>query len=562
MTFGLAYGAMWASIDGDDGSQVLTLEQIFNGDGVAFLSEIIVSTGTGTIRTTSGLPAMLGASMFGNGGTIGLVTSGTTILRYSDRGWIGPANDTRKPNTPYEARLVRPPRLSRNLPIRPWQGRQSTSSFGVLELANADGEFDNLIADPASGRLVSLLVGKAHADSGDWTEYRRFYSLFSAQAGSWEIGQSVAKLELSSWGPVLNGLAQSNVYAGTGGINGSADLEGQPRPLVFGEVFNIAPVLIDPSNLVYQVHDGQIDAVTAVRDRGAALTLDADYADYSALTGASLVTGEYATCLALGLIRIGSRASGQLTADVRGDADPSYINTTADILARFLGTRQGITAYSTAGFGSLPSGPIGYYISDQKTVLQVLSEMVAGCGGVLGETRTGKITAYTLTDPATATIRESLGQEDVIRLTPIAAEVPVGSIEVSYRNNWTVQQSDIAGSVSAADQADFARESRNTRKVTDAAALNAGANAVGRLRGFFTTESDAQSLADDLAGLHGVERRMWSVTLPPNYLDLGLGDAVQLTHPRVGTDRRFIVVGTEFALHQNQFIATLWGAAT
>lgn len=83
---------------------------------------------------------------------------------------------------------------------------------------------------------------------------------------------------------------------------------------------NIEPLLISDASLVYHVHDRPIEAVEAVRDRGEPLAFAGNFADYDALAGAGLSGGQYATCLAQGLLRIHSLNDGShITCDIRGD---------------------------------------------------------------------------------------------------------------------------------------------------------------------------------------------------------------------------------------------------
>jgi hypothetical protein len=60
---------------------------------------------------------------------------------------------------------------------------------------------------------------------------------------------------------------QPNVYAGTGGVDGGADLAGKRKPLCFGNPRNVSPVLLVPSLLIYQVHDGSVAGIDNVYDQ-------------------------------------------------------------------------------------------------------------------------------------------------------------------------------------------------------------------------------------------------------------------------------------------------------
>lgn len=78
---------------------------------------------------------------------------------------------------------------------------------------------------------------------------------------------------------------------------------------------NIKPVLIDPSYLVYQMHSGALAA--AVYDRDVPLTPEGrDYASLSSLMDAEIEPGRFATCALAGVLRLGARPDGAVTADI------------------------------------------------------------------------------------------------------------------------------------------------------------------------------------------------------------------------------------------------------
>ena len=65
--------------------------------------------------------------------------------------------------------------------------------------------------------------------------------------------------------------------------------------MVFGNALNITPVLLVPNLLIYQCHDGAMQAVDAVYDRGVPLTAAGDVANYAALAAASVSPGRSAS---------------------------------------------------------------------------------------------------------------------------------------------------------------------------------------------------------------------------------------------------------------------------
>lgn len=543
-----------------------------SGAQVAHLVEIEVGTGDPVAVETLGWPAMWGSSLWGSSGTIGTLPFSTATLRFSDLGWIGETVDLDKPNVFYAPRLALPGRFDRSFPVRPWAASAAIASYGRLLLFNGDGGLNGLADTPAEGRRVRLLTGQARVQSAlvsainegqPWARYANFGEVFVARGGAWSIGQISAELGLTSWAPRLEGPANPTRYAGTGGAEGGAELAGLPKPLCYGSNFNVTPVSVATASVEYQVHDGAVRGIDAVRVQGVAQVDAGDYADRASLIAAQpgLSVGEFATCEAEGRFVLASAPSGQVTADVRGDATPSYVSSAALILGRFLAGRQGIDAYSGTGFAQLNAGTAGIYVgAEERTALQVVTELVTGCGGALGETRSGALTAFVLHDPATYPVGLVVRRRDILRVEPLALPAPPATIEVSYRRNFTLQAGgDLAGSVGAADRDDYGRRWRVVSAATGAGSLNAAATQRVRLDSPLADWANAQTVANWLAGLHVNGRRLWRVQLSRAALDVALGQVVRLTHPQIGTDARLQVVGVGLALDLGTVDLTLWG---
>ncbi|NBW18077.1 MAG: hypothetical protein EBR82_59900, partial [Caulobacteraceae bacterium] len=248
------------------------------------------------------------------------LTATLPIVRVSDRGWIGEPGDSLAPNTPYAARLAEPPAIERNLPLYPDTSRRLALTAGELRLVNGDGALDALAGDwSVAGRRVVLRRGPHRRPlHAPLTEFSQVADLRAAGAASGTTRLAVplrpAAVELDV--PVCG------LYLGTGGMEGPSTLAGQFKPRLYGLKRNVEPVLIDAGLLLYQLHDGPLQQVLAVRDKGVALTAGGDVASYAALASTTVASGTYKTCLVAGLVRVGATPS-LLTADARGDNDAS-----------------------------------------------------------------------------------------------------------------------------------------------------------------------------------------------------------------------------------------------
>lgn len=498
----------------------------------------------------------------GGGTSVGQVS-----LRYADRHWVGDPDDTEHPNLFYEGRVNVPFQLVRAMPILPEEERRARRQFGQIEIANGDGALDPILQSYAvDGRRVRVLFGPYMGDYGD------FRAVLDVLGTGWEGTESDVRISLRDQGYSLDLPLQESLYAGTGGAEGTADLQGKPKPLTFGRCRNITLVLVDPVNLIYQFHDGEAFAVDAVFDRGAELTdSGTDVSGYAALVSQAVSSGQYATALDVGMIKLGALPDGLVTADVRGDADPDYINTLDTICLRILQVRHGLASKwidtgSFAGAAAI-AGEMGIYISpaDTPTTAQVLTRLMLAVGAWWGAGRDGRVRAGRLSAPEDRSPNLRLDQYDIIELAPDETPIPRWRQRVGFKPNWTIQRGeDLAGAVTAARR----------QFLTQPFSVFASSDAVTRVRhlqaldpdplpGLYENEADAETLADFLLALHSPDRRIFTVRLKRVGYRLDLQKIVRITYPRYGLDngKNFTVVGIiDQADERGDFVTLrVWG---
>lgn len=186
-------------------------------------------------------------------------------------------------------------------------------------------------------------------------------------------------------------------YAGTTGIEGGDDIKGRVKPWVFGRALNVEPVLIDAIDNVYQVSAyGPIHAINAVYERGASFgPAEGDYANYDALVAADISEGEWATCLAQGLFRLGAPQAGVITCDVDGDNGGGFLRRTGAILLRIAEVLGISTALidedSLEQLDLQVPYNVNVVISGQISLLDLAQAMAAPCNAVAGVSMLGKL---------------------------------------------------------------------------------------------------------------------------------------------------------------------------
>lgn len=303
---------------------------------------------------------------------------------------------------------------------------------------------------------------------------------------------------------------QLSLYSGTGGREGTPDLEGKPIPLAYGEVEGAEPTPVDPTIGTFQVHHGEFRGVQ-VNDRGVPLQNVKDvptYEDLEALTvegdpntdAPDIPEGFYVTCKREGYFRVAGY-SGPLTCDIQGDGlydgpvkfrnGVTFRNGVGFMSpgARTHRKRAGGLFYrittTRAGFkdteldlnrllqfdASFPFDQ-GYYAgsNSRPTVREVLTEIVDSVGAVVLRNRFGQIVLRELSGPGAASfvqIRDNTLTKPVERVA-----LPWGSpwtdVQLTYgRNERPLLETEISADLDD-DTKDRLKRSVRTIEVSDA----------------------------------------------------------------------------------------------
>lgn len=501
----------------------------------------------------------------------------TQNVYLSDKGFYTEPGDA-PPSQPFPARLLNPFNFEAAIPFDGRIGRGS-SAFGVIEIANADGELDALADYAWAGEPIEIKMGGrfniGRANESRLT-YPNFGRLFYGTAAGIAADRQSLRISLRDPAQRFAVPIQSTVYAGTGGKEGGSELVGRPKPLAYGVVRQVPPVLIDSANLVYQFHNGTVSAVSAVRDAGAALTFSADYASYALLVAAAIPAGQYATCLAEGMIRLGAKATALVTLDAQGDATDDgitsgYVQTVPAMVQRIAVTRGTSPLdypadFETSAFASLPTQASGIWIGPEvRTMDSVLDELMASIGGWWTFTRSGLVTAGVLATPAAATDVIDLSTADADRIERLAAPEPVWRVTLGYKKFYATQEpSSLAASLTAAEVDSYGKQYRfvSSNAATGASILAAYPQA--RELVVFTTLDDAteaQAECDRLLALFGKRRKAWRVRDVRQLFQYRIGQSVRLEHDRFGLSAGvdYVAVGLAENAAARAADLTLWG---
>lgn len=273
-----------------------------------------------------------------------------------------------------------------------------------------------------------------------------------------EFGAEAARLALSC--SVDTDAFARNVltasYAGTGGKEGSADLKDKPKPLLFGRCINVEPVRINAVDSVYQVSAyGPINQITAVYERADAFPAAlADYPTYAALVAASIPAGQWATCLAEGMFRLGAPAYGLITVDAEGHVSGTWLSRTGSVIAA-AASIAGVpseqvdataltnldTEVSTMTSGG---GIIGAYLDSQTSVIDLAKRLAKPLNAMAGVSLLGMLTVARISIGTPALTLDAQG-----RALPAVTAAQLQGVSPPYKRLafgaqrvWRVQSAD------------------------------------------------------------------------------------------------------------------------
>lgn len=490
----------------------------------------------------------------------------TTTLYLSDDRFQTSATDTPAKKA-FDPLIIDPGSIGRSAYSDGATGGATKLETGEIVLANIDGALDYLLDYGFDGQPVVIHTnnGIAVADyPADWTD------ILSATIESVETTADKFTFRLRDKQWVLKKPVCDSIYAGTNslpnGLEGIADdIKGQRKPKVFGAVLGVSPPWVNTSRLIYEV--GVCNSVDAVYDRALALNVEAVYTDQSDMETNAPTAGAFRAWPAGGYFRLGSSATGQITADVTAGANAAA-RTTAQVieeLALAAGLAAGeisssdITALDTAN-----AAVVGIWLQDETDYISAMDQIAEGISAYYGFDSAGVLRMGRLTAP-TGTAALTINDYDVLALERRPARdngVPAWRYTLYHTKNYTRQSGDIAGAVTDVRRAYIAQEWRSTT-AADAAIKDKHLLAQEmEAYGLMILASAADTEAARRLALYDERRDILDVTIPLEILGAAkLMDVVKVVYPRFGctAGKDFRLIGIRYELAQRRAVLTLWG---
>lgn len=282
------------------------------------------------------------------------------------------------------------------------KGARTTNNYGKLRFINGDGKLDDWLDYGFDGRDLKLLlvpVGVSNINTHS-------VEVFNGKIDKLEIDDN-SYISLSFKDPLLTldtPIQPTNYFSGEtityfDGVTNKTititdNLKDKTKPLVYGQVFNVEPVLISSADRVYQVDYMPIEDITAVYDKGVLLTPG---------------TG-YVVDTSKGVFELTYNNVGTITCDVKGRKlfSGTYSADLSDIVKDIL-INKSFTLLQLDEVISR-SVSVGIYLSDRENTLDVLDKLVSSVDGFFGFKPNGKFILGNLTVPNTSVPSHIYGQ--------------------------------------------------------------------------------------------------------------------------------------------------------
>lgn len=436
------------------------------------------------------------------------------------------------------------------------ESSQGRTSFGNLELLIGDGNHDELTAYSWDGRDVEVKLG---SEGFDLDEY---ITVLKGTAEAITYDRSRLSIVFRGKETLLDKDIQETTYTGAGGLEGDESMEGNTKPLVYGAVTNITPIQVDRTNLVYQFHDGSVEAVSDAFDGGVVLTSAGDVAD---ITAASVDSGFYKTQLDSGYVKLGAPPAKLLTLDVQGDnSGDGYISNAADIIKRIVVDQSDLTvndlnlpSFFTAHLDSSRSAS-GIYIRG-GTIADVIKELMFSIGGAWTFNRLGLLTIAVFRKRfSDGTITEN----DIVKgsFNRRRTVAPSWRRRIGSNRSWTVH--DESQFVGAATSARRSLTSRDYQYSTDETAsiktTHLGARVVVKDT-LLSTSADADTEVARQQVLYGSLFDRIDIVTRRQQFKYHIGQTITLDYDKFDVSRDMIILGIRENTTTGRTTFRLWG---
>lgn len=422
-----------------------------------------------------------------------------------------------------------------------------SANFGEVVIANHAGQYDAWINYSFDGRPFQLWYGPEGA------AFPAGYTLvLQCTMLSADFGLDAVRVKLRDRLALLDKPVITQFFAGTGGVEGTADMANKPKPRIFSAPPLIPAVMLDRGLNLYYLHgnaEGAPGSGPQVWDGGVTLTRGSDYSSAADMLANVPAAGQY-RALVSGptYVRLGSKPEYPVFA--YAEAPPMSFASAA--------VEAGITDAS-GGVGVMAET----YISDSSTTwLHVLNSFANPLCQSFGFSRLDEWFCVQFSEPSGSPVwtfnkHNCLSMQ---RSAPSGAEVPLKRVTADSYRVW-IHPPQLAPSADILTARPWAARQYRFSAVSE--------NSVGtqyKLAESMDITSDCQVNVGNTGlylTLFGTRRDQVTIEalFDPALLTLDLNSVVSVQWPRFGygAGKLFRVIAQRFDFAANRFQFTLWG---
>lgn len=454
----------------------------------------------------------------------------------------------------YEVRLVEPGLFSTVAQGLVTRNQEGSTGLGDAVLTNADRGLDYLVDYAVDGRAAVLKLVEDGGSPMTVLTGTVERLTFDDQRVAFILRNPLEALSLDH--PHTTYAGNNALPAGLEGV--ATDIKGQPKPKVFGNIRNATPKQVNTSRLIYQTDSGTASTVTAVYDRGVALTNGGSYPDLATLQSTAPTAGQFRAFQ--GYFRLGATPAGEVTFD----ADSTQ-NLLGDVFAK-IALEAGFTLNASDQTAANAAGQVGLYLDTQRGTDQLLTVLSESYGGYYSSEGSTTLRLKKLAAGSSPVL--TINDYQVLNIARAAAGagengLPVYRVVVKADPVETVQ-SEVAAGAGAVQAARVANQFREAKYENSAVKTRHPLSPELVLETALRSLTDGQTLADYLGGL--LDERRDSVFLTARLDEdaiaaLAIGVSVTVVTPRLGysAGRTMVVLGYTVDARLSRAELKLWG---
>ena len=470
-------------------------------------------------------------------------------------------------------------------------GGPSRVSFGEMRLANDDGGLDTLrTAYAFAGWPATLRIGDPSLT------YDTFEILLSGKPQQVFFSFLDLNVTLRDRLQDLAKPIQENKYLGNNvapnGLEGGEVLKDKPKPVLFGRVQNISPVLVNFSKLIYQVNDGAVQDLPRVYDRGTQLTRGTNYISEADMLAVQPAAGTFRCWMTGGYFRLGALPSGSVTCDccdvlTLSGTEIEISNTAAQVAYRIIDRSQDISmgdidAGDVAALDLKNNATVGVWINDETTFAAALDAILGSVGAWYGFDRFDKVRMQRHEVPTGTTgvcqfkmfgpeVDASINDFDILdcRFLPTNDPdrgIPTYEINLDYSKNYTLQgKDDLAIAGITLDRVQFLIEEYRSAKSTNATLRDKWPLATTKkVTTLLLSQTAAQLEADRLLSMYQAQHDFVEIDTPLTSelvatVDIGVQVVLQIPRFNYQNGKAMKVTGMQYSPGTRGVTLMLWG---